>query len=112
LLYQGKTLPINVESGRLHGCRNATKGKFVERGRGEGQLMSRIWIVCAMCHGRWRLEAVESPYLEMQLMSQPCPHCEAYTLSCRPAREEAAFSVAAVEGPSNSLAEVWRATEG
>ncbi len=43
--------------------------------------MTRLCIVCASCRNNWPLQGASSPYLEMQLMSQPCPRCEAYTLS-------------------------------
>jgi hypothetical protein len=46
--------------------------------------MVRLCIVCAACRNNWPLAGAPSPYLEMQLMSQPCPRCEAYTLSVLP----------------------------
>ena len=51
--------------------------------------MSRFWIVCASCKGSWPSLGTSSAYFEMELMTQPCPRCEAYTLSCLSAREAA-----------------------
>jgi len=49
--------------------------------------MTRLRIVCGACRNHWPIAGAPSPYLEMQLMSQPCPRCEAYTLSVMPLRD-------------------------
>ena len=68
--------------------------------------MSRFWIVCASCQGTWPSMGTSSPYFEMELMTQPCPRCEAYTLRCMSAREGAAREIA-----STPLVEMGRSTE-
>jgi hypothetical protein len=77
--------------------------------------MSRQWIVCASCRGAWPMHAGASTYFEMQLMSQPCPRCEAYTLSCAASGE---LSLGGRLGNKAVLAETspplrggWRGTE-
>jgi hypothetical protein len=44
--------------------------------------MKALRIICESCQAEWTLHAEETPYLELNIMSQPCPNCEAYTLSC------------------------------
>jgi hypothetical protein len=82
----------------------------------EGEVMTRSWIVCASCRGTWPMAGTASQYAEMQMMSQPCPRCEAYTLNCVPVREVNVFQMDdAILEPADStpsLAEVWRAVEG
>ena len=76
--------------------------------------MSRSWIVCATCRGTWPIQSTPTPYLEMQLESQPCPRCEAYTLSCLALRDPSALSVEPLPfaAAAEPLGEAWRATEG
>lgn len=75
--------------------------------------MSRSWIVCATCRESWPIQAISTTYLEMQLESQPCPRCEAYTLSCVATRRPVGIEPSAfVGGSAEPLAEAWRATEG
>jgi hypothetical protein len=38
-------------------------------------------IYCNCCHRSWNVAVAESLYLQLDLLSRPCPHCEAYTLS-------------------------------
>src|SRR6516164_3725204 len=51
--------------------------------------MTPLCISCASCHRSWALSVDDSLYLELDLASRPCPHCEAYTLNC-PGRAAAA----------------------
>jgi hypothetical protein len=44
--------------------------------------MNRIWIVCSTCGGRWPLDVELSTYVELDIVSRPCPSCEAFTLGC------------------------------
>ncbi len=37
-------------------------------------------IVCYNCGGKWKSYPPPSLYLELDLTTQPCPKCEAYTL--------------------------------
>lgn len=77
--------------------------------------MGRLWIVCASCKGTWPLAGTSSLYVEMQLMTQPCPRCEAYTLNCQPFRDVSlAESSASSPAPdaAAAYAELWRSTEG
>ena len=77
--------------------------------------MGRLSIVCASCKGTWPLPGTPTPYVEMQLMTQPCPRCEAYTLSCRPAREAAIVersNSSPAQDTTAAHAELWRSTEG
>jgi uncharacterized protein (UPF0212 family) len=45
--------------------------------------MKAIVVTCASCSRSWKLNQPDSVYLQLDLSSRPCPHCEAYTLSCR-----------------------------
>jgi hypothetical protein len=78
--------------------------------------MSRSWIVCATCRGVWPTQGTPTPYHSMQVESQPCPSCEAYTLSCVPVSREVVVEwdapPRATSSAGETLAEVWRATEG
>ena len=76
--------------------------------------MSRSWIVCATCQGTWPTQNALTPYLEMQLESQPCPRCEAYTLSFLALRDLSILPVerAPFADRVEPLAQAWRATEG
>jgi hypothetical protein len=47
--------------------------------------MNGVEMTCRTCSRSWRLPLTESPYLLLELTSQPCPYCEAVTLSCREA---------------------------
>jgi hypothetical protein len=47
--------------------------------------MSGVEITCLTCRRGWRLPVAGSPYLLLELTSQPCPYCEAATLSCHEA---------------------------
>jgi hypothetical protein len=40
-------------------------------------------IVCDSCNRSWVVSASDSVYLELELVSRPCPFCEACTLSYR-----------------------------
>jgi hypothetical protein len=40
-------------------------------------------VVCNSCHRTWEVSGGESVYLQLELLSRPCPYCEAYTLSYR-----------------------------
>jgi len=75
--------------------------------------MSRSWIVCGTCQGTWPIQGTPTPYLEMQLESQPCPRCEAYTLSCLALRDLSILPVEPVPSSDQAepLAEAWRADE-
>jgi hypothetical protein len=44
--------------------------------------MTPLCTTCASCHRSWALWVDDSLYLELDLVSRPCPNCEAYTLSC------------------------------
>jgi hypothetical protein len=45
--------------------------------------MKAVTVICATCLRSWKLDQPDSLYLQLDLSSRPCPHCEAYTLSCR-----------------------------
>jgi hypothetical protein len=45
--------------------------------------MKAVVVTCASCSRSWKLNQHESLYLQLDFSSRPCPHCEAYTLSCR-----------------------------
>jgi hypothetical protein len=44
--------------------------------------MKAVVVTCASCSRSWKLNLHDSLYLQLDLSSRPCPHCEAYTLSC------------------------------
>ncbi len=44
--------------------------------------MKALVITCDSCRQSWKLGLQASLYLQLDLSSRPCPHCEAYTLSC------------------------------
>jgi hypothetical protein len=48
-------------------------------------IMNGVEIMCGTCRRGWRLPLTASPYLLLELTSQPCPYCEAATLSWRDA---------------------------
>lgn len=39
-------------------------------------------IVCFACGNQWESSVENSVYMQMDLATQPCPICEAYTLGC------------------------------
>ncbi len=45
--------------------------------------MSEQFIFCAACRRRWPVSAQECTYLELEVMTRPCPYCEGYMLSVR-----------------------------
>jgi hypothetical protein len=45
--------------------------------------MKALIVTCASCSRSWKLNQPDSVYLQIDLSSRPCPHCEAYTLSSR-----------------------------
>jgi hypothetical protein len=45
--------------------------------------MKAVVVTCASCSRSWKLNLHNSLYLQLDLSSRPCPHCEAYTLNCR-----------------------------
>ncbi len=49
--------------------------------------MKATLIACANCGRSWKLSLFDPLYLQLELSSRPCPHCEAYTLSCQETRE-------------------------
>jgi hypothetical protein len=55
--------------------------------------MTSLCIICVSCHRSWALSVDGSLYLELDLASRPCPHCEAYTLSCHRAGQQVSFLV-------------------
>jgi hypothetical protein len=77
--------------------------------------MNRQWIVCATCRGAWPMSGAASPYFEMELMSQLCPRCEAYTHSCVSGGDVNFLDRQGVEvhpsEPDALLADVWQATQ-
>jgi MinD superfamily P-loop ATPase len=44
--------------------------------------MNGLRIVCGKCQREWHFSAAGSTYLALNVMTIPCPGCEAYTLSC------------------------------
>lgn len=44
--------------------------------------MNGLRIVCEKCQREWSFSAAGSTYLALNVMTIPCPGCEAYTLSC------------------------------
>ena len=44
--------------------------------------MSASYVSCSSCGQSWLLDETLSLYRELVLETQPCPACEAYTLSC------------------------------
>ena len=49
--------------------------------------MSASYVSCSSCGQSWLLDETLSLYRELVLETQPCPACEAYTLSCPEAEE-------------------------
>lgn len=46
-------------------------------------------IICDTCRRSWRVDGGNSVYQQLTLTAQPCPYCEANTLSCRVTRADA-----------------------
>jgi hypothetical protein len=44
--------------------------------------MAGLHVRCESSGRTWRLEVVSSLFLELNVLGQPCPFCEAYTLQC------------------------------
>jgi hypothetical protein len=44
--------------------------------------MAGLHIRCESCGRSWRLEVASSLFMELNVLGQPCPWCEAYTLQC------------------------------
>ena len=44
--------------------------------------MSALCVSCTSCGRSWLLDESDSLYRELVLETQPCPACEAYTLTC------------------------------
>jgi hypothetical protein len=60
-------------------------------------VMSVLRVTCGSCGRGWYIAGNVSVYFQLDLLSHPCPYCEAYALSCadvssrRPARCRAAL---------------------
>jgi hypothetical protein len=50
--------------------------------RMEQDVMKGVVVVCGSCRQTWRLDVEDSVYLKLNLLTCPCPYCEAYTLRC------------------------------
>ena len=44
--------------------------------------MSVIRVTCGSCRRGWYIAGNGSDYFQLDLVSHPCPYCEAYALSC------------------------------
>ncbi|HKI36829.1 MAG TPA: hypothetical protein VKA46_33565 [Gemmataceae bacterium] len=44
--------------------------------------MSVLRVTCGNCRRGWYVAGSVSVYFQMDLVSHPCPRCEAYALSC------------------------------
>jgi hypothetical protein len=44
--------------------------------------MSVLRVTCGNCHRGWYVAGSVSVYFQLELVSHPCPRCEAYALSC------------------------------
>jgi hypothetical protein len=60
-------------------------------------------IICSSCQRIWRVSVPESVYLQMELLSRPCPYCEACTLS---------LCVAATARLAGPFRRTWRPRNG
>jgi hypothetical protein len=47
--------------------------------------MSVLRVRCVSCRRTWLIAGPISVYFQLDLVSHPCPHCEAYALSCEDA---------------------------
>jgi hypothetical protein len=45
-------------------------------------LMSVLRVACGSCSRGWYVAGSLSVYFQLDLLSHPCPYCEAYALSC------------------------------
>jgi hypothetical protein len=42
-----------------------------------------VWrVVCGSCGRGWYIAGSVSVYFQLDLLSHPCPYCEAYALTC------------------------------
>ncbi|HEX5269394.1 MAG TPA: hypothetical protein VFW33_02855, partial [Gemmataceae bacterium] len=44
--------------------------------------MSLLRVTCESCRRGWYVAGNISVYFQLDLLSHPCPYCEAYALSC------------------------------
>ena len=44
--------------------------------------MSVLRVTCGSCGRGWYIAGNVSVYFQLELVSRPCPYCEAYALSC------------------------------
>jgi hypothetical protein len=67
--------------------------------------MNVLRVTCASCRRGWYIAGNVSVYFQLDLLSHPCPYCEAYALSCvaasgrRPPRRPAPPGTEATERP-------------
>jgi hypothetical protein len=45
-------------------------------------VMSVLRVTCGSCRRGWYIAGNVSLYFQLDLVSHPCPYCEAYALSC------------------------------
>jgi hypothetical protein len=45
-------------------------------------VMSVLRVICESCGRGWYVGGNVSVYFQLELVSNPCPYCEAYALSC------------------------------
>ena len=53
-------------------------------------VMSVLRVTCGSCGRGWYIAGNVSVYFQLDLVSHPCPYCEAYALSLRGRRRTAA----------------------
>jgi hypothetical protein len=68
--------------------------------------MSVLRVTCGSCNRGWYIAGQVTVYFQLDLLSRPCPYCEAYALSCvdvssrrLPGRRAALPNAEAVERP-------------
>jgi hypothetical protein len=70
-------------------------------------VMSVLRVTCASCRRGWYIAGAVSVYFQLDLVSHPCPYCEAYALGCvdvsRRAREKRPPAPSAEESPSDQV---------
>lgn len=44
--------------------------------------MSLLRVTCGSCGRGWYIAGNVSVYFQLELLSRPCPYCEAYALNC------------------------------
>ncbi len=44
--------------------------------------MSLLRVTCGSCSRGWYIAGSVSVYFQLDLLSHPCPYCEAYALNC------------------------------